>query len=56
MVQFVSAGIRDDSETFPIVIRSLVDQLDMILEQIGSPVLLLLKLLMETSDKSLLKV
>ena len=56
VVQFVSAGVRDDSETFPIVIRSLVDQLDMILEQIGSPVLLLLKLLMETSDKSLLKV
>ena len=56
MVQFVSAGVRDDSETFPIVIGSLVDQFDMILEQIGPPVLLLLKLLMEKSDKTLLKV
>ena len=56
VVQFVSAGVRDDSETFPIVIESLVDQFDMILEQIGPPVLLLLKLLMEKSDKSLLKV
>ena len=56
MVQFVSAGVRDDSETFPIVIESLVDQFGMILEQIGPSVLLLLKLLMEKSDKSLLKV
>ena len=56
MVQFVSAGVRDDSETFPIVIGSLVDHFDMILEQIGPPVLLLLKLLMKTSDESLLKV
>ena len=36
VVQFVSARVRDDSETFPMVIGSLVDQFDMILEQIGS--------------------